>query len=140
MQLKVGLLGPKIRLEQLLNNPNQLSKSPENGFFDPETVQNNPLRGPNFDLNEPKNGQNDPLRRPNFGVEIMFLEVIYQPFELKIHLKMRFLRPKTIPITILNNFQKAPYTGFLTRKMVGKNLTYNFDFRVHISFFRAKIK
>ena len=27
-------------------NPKQLSKSPENGFVDPEKGENNPLRGP----------------------------------------------------------------------------------------------
>ena len=29
----------------------RFSKSPENGFFDPEYGQNDPLRGPNFDQN-----------------------------------------------------------------------------------------
>ena len=56
----------------LLNNSERAYKKSRKLIFDPETVQNNPLRGPNFDLNEAKNGQNDPLRRPNFGVEIMF--------------------------------------------------------------------
>ena len=43
-----------------------------------------------------------------------------------------------------NNFQKVQKTGFLTLKMVkmtlpeGQILTENFDFRGHISTFRAK--
>ena len=43
-----------------------------------------------------------------------------------------------------NNFQKAEETGFFTLEMVkmtfseGQNLTYNFDFRGHISTFRAE--
>ena len=42
------------------------------------------------------------------------------------------------------NFQKIQKTGFFTLKMVkmtiseAQNLTYNFDFRGHISTFRAK--
>ena len=36
---------------QPLTSPKQLSKTPENVFFYPGNGQNEPLRGPNFDLN-----------------------------------------------------------------------------------------
>ena len=79
----------------------RFSKSPENGFFDPEYGQNDPLRGPNFDQH-------------------FDFKFIYRPFELKILLKMWLLGPKTMPEQLLNNskttFKKSKKQLFLPQK------------------------
>ena len=43
----------------------RFSKSPENGFFDPEYGQNDPLRGPNFDQNFDFRGHISTFRAKN---------------------------------------------------------------------------
>ena len=44
-----GFKAQKLSTNYFWPAPKQLSKSPENGFFDPENGQNDPLRGQNFD-------------------------------------------------------------------------------------------
>ena len=54
-----------------------------------------------------------PSQRPKFWYKILILEVIYQPFELKIHLKIELLRPKTMPFwTTPNQLSKSPENDF----------------------------
>ena len=77
----------------------------------------------------------------------MTLEVIYQPSEPKIYLKVGLLNPKTIPKQLLNNSKttlKSPENWFLDPEigqngtLRRQNLTLIFDFRGHISAFRAE--
>ena len=44
-----------------------------------------------------------PSQRAKIWPKILILEVIYRPFDLKIHLKVSFFRPKTMPKQLLNN-------------------------------------
>ena len=82
--------GPQRRGKSLRINfwttPEQLSKRPENGFLTPNMAKMTP-------------------QRAKFWPKILILEVIYQPFELKIRLKVGLLRPKIMPIQLLNIYK-----------------------------------
>ena len=69
---------------------------------------------------------------------------MYQPFKLKLIPIVGILKPKTMLVQLLNNFQKVHKTSFCALNIVkmtlldGQNLTLNFDFRAHLSTFRGK--
>ena len=84
INLKVGLLRPKIMPKQLLNNSKPtFKKSKKRLFWAPKWSK-------------------WPSQRAKFWPKIMILEVRYRPFELKIHLKVRLLRQKIMPKQLLN--------------------------------------
>ena len=84
-RLKVCLLELKTMPEQLLNNSKTSFKKSKKRLF------------------WPWKWSKWPSQRAKFWPKIFILEVIYRPFELKIHLKVRILRPKTMPKQLLNN-------------------------------------
>ena len=83
--LKLGILRPKTMLKQLLNISKPTFKKPKKRLFWP-----------------PKWSKLPPLR-VIFWPKILILDVIYRPFDLKIHLKVGLLRPKIMPNQLLSN-------------------------------------
>ena len=72
IQLKVGILRPKIMPKQLLNSSKTTFKNPRKRLF------------------WPWKWSKWPSQRANFWLKILILEVIYRPFELEIPLKWAF--------------------------------------------------
>ena len=85
IHLKVNLLRPKTMPKQLLNNSKPTFKKSKKRIF------------------RPQNWSKWPSQRPKIWPKILILEVIYRPFELKIHLKVSILRPKIMPKQLLIN-------------------------------------
>ena len=102
IQLKLGILRPKIMPKQLLNNSKPTLKNPKKRVF------------------WPWKWSKWPSQRAKIWPKILILEVIYRPFELKIHLKVDLLRPKTMPKQLLNNskptFKKSQKPIFWPQK------------------------
>ena len=78
---------PKSRTLKDENNSKTLPKQLQNNF---EKLHNRLFRPPKLSKMTPQNDQ-------NFRPKLSIFWVIYQPFELKIHRKVSFLSPKTIP-------------------------------------------
>ena len=85
IQLKVGILRPKIMPKQLLNISKTTFKNPRKRLF------------------WPWKWSKWPSQRANFWLKILILEVIYRAFELKIQLKVGILRPKIVLKQLLND-------------------------------------
>ena len=88
-------LKPKTMVKRLLNNSKATFKKPRKRVF------------------WPWKWSKWPFQRPKFWAKILILEFIYmyiyiyiyiyRPLELKIHLKVELLKPKTMPKQLLNN-------------------------------------
>ena len=93
IQLKVGILRPKMMPKPLLNNSKTtFKKSKKRPFWPPKWSK-------------------WPSERANFWPKILILEVIYRPFGLKMITTVGLLIPKTMPKQLLNisktTFKKA---------------------------------
>ena len=89
IQLKVGILMPKMMPKPLLNNSKTTFKKSKKRLF------------------WPSKWSKWPSKSAKFWPKILILEVIYRPFELKINLKVGLWRPKTIPKQLLNSSKPA---------------------------------
>ena len=127
---KVGLLGPITMPKQLLNSSKTTFENSRKVTFWPQ--------------NSPK----WPSQRLKIWPKILISEGIYQPFELKIHLKVGLLGPITMPKQHLNsscttfeNSRKVTFWPQNSLKLTlaeGQILAKNFDFRGHLSTFQLE--
>ena len=126
IHLKVSLLRPNIMPKQLLNSSKPTFKNPRKWVL------------------WPRKWSKGPSQRAKIWAKILILEVIYQPFELKIQL-VDLLRPKTIPKQLLNNskstFKKSNKrlfglkTGQITGTKFRKSVNFCMYFGKGIVFF-----
>ena len=103
MQIKIGLSRLKITPKQLESNSKITLKNFKKRLFLTKKLSK-----------MAKNGQKLAFLRVKIGLfegqiwrEISIFESIYQPFVLKVDLKVGFLRPKTMPKPFWNNFKKT---------------------------------
>ena len=121
IELSFGQLRPKQCLNNFYKITKKIEKFQKNGFLARILVNRRPNFGPKVHkrLFSPQKWSKRPSQRAKFWPWILILEVIYQPFELKIHPKVCLFRQKIDPSKIpmlQNTFKSRTLVNILVEK------------------------